>query len=121
MTLNEAARANGSMGVDLTGAGIGGAPIQVTLAASGDAAVWTGSHTVTGTDEGGLNAVLDVSTVIDAAGNYTQVQSIDQQLCWRPSVLAHCFVPANTLIRRADSTSYFHHEVLTHAQLELQP
>lgn len=69
MTLNEAARANGSMVVDVTGAGIGGAPIQVTLAASGDAAVWTGTHTVTGTDEGGLNAVLDVSTVIDAAGN----------------------------------------------------
>lgn len=70
MTLNEGARANGdNMIVDLTGAGTESTPIEVMLAASEDPAVWTGTYTVAGTDEGTLTAVLDATTVVDMAGN----------------------------------------------------
>lgn len=70
VTLNEGARANGaSMTVDLTGAGTESTPIEVALTATEDAAVWTGTYTVAGTDEGTLTAVLDAATVVDMAGN----------------------------------------------------
>ncbi|MEO9967272.1 MAG: hypothetical protein ABJF11_15845 [Reichenbachiella sp.] len=70
MTLNEGARANGdAMIVDLTGAGTESTPIEVSLVASEDPAVWTGSYTIAGTDEGTLTAVLDAATVVDMAGN----------------------------------------------------
>lgn len=70
MTLNEGARANGAaMIVDLTGAGTESTPIEVSLTATEDASVWTGSYTVAGTDEGTLTAVLDAATVVDMAGN----------------------------------------------------
>lgn len=69
VSLNEGARANGAnMVVDVTGAGLDGAT-QVMLAATDDASVWSGTHTIAGTDEGALNAVLDVTTVVDVAGN----------------------------------------------------
>lgn len=69
VTLNEWARANGdNMIIDVSGAGLDGTT-QVMLAATDDAAIWSATVSIAGTDEGTMTAVLDESTVVDVAGN----------------------------------------------------